>query len=146
MTIWSDGGRSGYTAADRRRRRQPGHRCGQEPGGAAVAEQLSSGTLPQVAALPDAVRVIIEDVYAQSIAHSFLIAVPVAVLSLVAIVFLPNKPLTRMTTSERIAASEADLATVATAEGMSALTPTGSVPTASGSSRERRGDDIGEDG
>ena len=55
---------------------------------------------------------IVEDIYAQGIAHSFLIAVPFAVISLIAIIFLPNKPLTRMTTSERIAAGEADLATV----------------------------------
>ena len=97
--------------------------------GAAVAEQLQSGTLPQVSALPTAVRVIVEDIYAQGIAHSFLIAVPIAVISLIAIIFLPNKPLTRMTTSERLAAGEADLATVSTAEGMAALEATGSVRT-----------------
>lgn len=90
--------------------------------GAAVAEQLQSGAIPNVAQLPEGIRVIFEDIYAQAIAHSFLIAVPLAVVSLIAIVFLPNVPLTRMTTSERVAASEADLATVSTAEGMDALT------------------------
>ena len=94
--------------------------------GAAIAEQLQSGTIPQVSALPEAVRVIVEDIYAQAIAHSFLIAVPLAVVSLIAIVFLPNVPLTRMTTSERVQASEADLATVSTAEGMEALSATAS--------------------
>ncbi|HYJ48298.1 MAG TPA: MDR family MFS transporter [Microbacterium sp.] len=97
--------------------------------GAAVAEQLQSGTLPQVSTLPTAVRIIVEDIYAQGIAHSFLIAVPIAVISLIAIVFLPNKPLTRMTTSERLAAGEADLATVSTAEGMAALDATGTIRT-----------------
>lgn len=92
--------------------------------GAAVAEQLQSGAIPNVAQLPEGIRVIFEDIYAQAIAHSFLIAVPLAVVSLIAIVFLPNVPLTRMTTSERVAASEADLATVSTAEGMDALTAT----------------------
>ena len=53
--------------------------------------------------MPEALRVIFEDIYAQGISHSFLIAVPFAVISLIAIIFLPNKPLTRMTTSERIA-------------------------------------------
>ncbi|MCR2810358.1 MULTISPECIES: MDR family MFS transporter [unclassified Microbacterium] len=96
--------------------------------GAAVAEQLQSGTLPQVSLLPTAVRVIVEDIYAQGIAQSFLIAVPLAIISLIAIVFLPNVPLTRMTTAERIAAGEADLATITTAEGMSALAATGSIP------------------
>jgi len=97
--------------------------------GAAVAEQLQSGAIPNVAQLPEGIRLIFEDIYAQAIAHSFLIAVPLAVVSLIAIVFLPNVPLTRMTTSERVTASEADLATVSTAEGMDALTATGTVST-----------------
>ncbi len=56
--------------------------------GATLAQELQSGTIPQVAALPEALRVIFEDIYAQAIAHSFLIAVPVAIVSLIAIVFL----------------------------------------------------------
>ncbi|WP_169581757.1 MULTISPECIES: MDR family MFS transporter [Microbacterium] len=92
--------------------------------GAAIGQQLQSGTIPQVSQLPESIRLIVEDIYAQAIAHSFLIAVPLAVVSLIAIVFLPNVPLTRMTTSERASASEADLATVSTAEGMAALTAT----------------------
>lgn len=95
--------------------------------GAAIGQQLQSGTIPQVSALPESIRVIVEDIYAQAIAHSFLIAVPLAVISLIAIIFLPNKPLTRMTTSERAEAIEADLATVSTAEGMAALGATGTV-------------------
>ncbi|MFL2001240.1 MDR family MFS transporter [Microbacterium sp. A1-JK] len=97
--------------------------------GAAVAAQLQSGTIPQVSALPESVRIIVEDIYAQSIASSFLIAVPIAVISLIAIIFLPNHPLNRMTTSERIHAGEADLATVSTSEGMSVLAGTGTVTT-----------------
>jgi len=92
--------------------------------GAEVAQQLQSGTLPQVSTMPEVVRVIFEDIYAQGISHSFLIAVPFAVVSLIAVIFLPNKPLTRMTTSERINASEADLATVSVPGGMDALTAT----------------------
>ncbi|MFJ6654236.1 MDR family MFS transporter [Microbacterium sp. NPDC091313] len=111
--------------------------------GASVAAQLQSGSLPQVSALPEAVRVIVEDVYAQGIAHSFLIAVPLAILSLVAIAFLPNRPLTRMTASERVAASEADLATVSTPEGMAALAATGSIPTVAAGRANHR--DVGED-
>ncbi len=95
--------------------------------GADVAAQLQSGTLPAVHTLPETVRVIVEDIYAQGIAHSFLIAVPFAILSLVAICFLPNVPLNRMTTSERLAAGEADLATVSTAQGMDSIPATGTV-------------------
>ncbi|MFT4212202.1 MAG: MDR family MFS transporter [Microbacterium sp.] len=91
------------------------------------AATLQSGSLPEVSAMPDALRVIFEDVYAGGISHAFLIAVPFAILSLIAILFLPNKPLTRMTTSERVAASEADLATVSVPEAMETLTATGSV-------------------
>lgn len=93
------------------------------------ADQLQSGAIPTVSAMPETLRVIFEDIYAQGISHSFLIAVPFAVLSLLAIVFLPNKSLTRMTTSERIAASEADLATVSVPEAMETLSTTGSVRT-----------------
>ena len=93
----------------------------------AWAEQLQSGTLPKVSEMPRALRLVFEDIYAQGISHSFLIAVPFAVVSLIAIVFLPNHPLTRMTTTERMQASEADLAAVSVAEGMETLTATGSI-------------------
>lgn len=93
------------------------------------AAQLQSGTLPQVSAMPEALRVVFEDIYATGISRSFLIAVPFAVLSLLAIVFLPNKPLNTMTTSERLQASEADFATVSVTEGMNSLTATGTVAT-----------------
>ncbi|PZU44794.1 MAG: MFS transporter [Microbacterium sp.] len=89
------------------------------------ADQLQSGSLPKVSAMPEALRVVFEDIYANGISHSFLIAVPFAVVSLLAIVFLPNKPLTTMTTTERMRASEADLATVSVPEGMSTLTERG---------------------
>ena len=82
------------------------------------AEQLQSNTLPAVSQMPETLRVIIEDIYAQGISHSFLITVPFAVATLIAIVFLPNKPLTTMTTSQRLEAGEADLATVSVPQGM----------------------------
>lgn len=91
------------------------------------SDQLQSGALPKVAEMPEALRVVFEDIYANGISHSFLIAVPFAVVSLLAIVFLPNKSLTTMTTTERIQASEADLATVSVPEAMATLTATGSV-------------------
>ncbi|GAA1944471.1 MDR family MFS transporter [Microbacterium aquimaris] len=93
--------------------------------GTTIAEQLQAGILPQVAALPESLRVIFEEVYAISIANAFLIAVPVAVISLIAIALLPNVPLTRMTTTERREASEADLAPFSVSEGMDALSATG---------------------
>jgi CTP:molybdopterin cytidylyltransferase MocA len=91
---------------------------------AGIGLHLPTGAEAKVSVMPEVVRVIFEDIYAQGISHSFLIAVPFAVVSLIAVLFLPNKPLTRMTTSERIQASEADLATVSVAEGMDSLTAT----------------------
>lgn len=105
-------------------------------------EQLQSGSLPKVSAMPESLRVIFEDIYANGISHSFLIAVPFAVISLIAIVFLPNKPLTTMTTTERIRASEADLATVSVPEAMSSLTATEPVrATTDASTASSGGDD-----
>ncbi|GAA1637952.1 MDR family MFS transporter [Microbacterium flavum] len=102
-------------------------------------EQLQSGALPKVSEMPEALRIVFEDIYANGISHSFLIAVPFAVISLLAIVFLPNKSLTTMTTAERLQASEADLATVSVPEAMATLTATGSVRVVDGA--ERRGGD-----
>ncbi|MFK0403579.1 MDR family MFS transporter [Microbacterium sp. NPDC090225] len=75
--------------------------------GADVAAQLTGGTLPEVRLLPEPVRSIIEDFYAQAISNAFVIGIPLAVISLVAILFLPNRPLTTMTTSERASADAA---------------------------------------
>lgn len=97
------------------------------PSGAAWGEQLSSGTLPRVSEMPEQLRVIVEDIYAQGISSAFLIAVPFGILSILAVVFLPNRSLSTMTTSERRNASEADLATVSVPAGMDSITATGTV-------------------
>ncbi|WP_036284496.1 MDR family MFS transporter [Microbacterium luticocti] len=105
-------------------------------------QQLSSGTMPEVSTMPQTLRVIIEDIYAQGISHSFLIGVPFAVLSLLAILFIPNKPLNRMTNVERMQAGEADLATVSVPEAMETLAHTGSIPVGgSTDASTRRGPD-----
>ncbi|WP_136055251.1 MDR family MFS transporter [Microbacterium sp. K24] len=120
--------------------------------GAEVAAQLSSGTLPEVRLLPEPVRSIIEDFYAQAISHAFLIGIPLAVISLVAILFLPNRPLTTMTTTERAQADAAkagspvdDAADVAIADAtaLSGAT-TGTVTVVTGSN-DRRGETASDD-
>lgn len=90
--------------------------------GKIIAEQLASGGLPTTRDMPESIRVIIEDISAQAISHAFMIGVPLAVLSLIAIAFLPNKPLIKQNNVERMRAQrrESELA-VATAE-------TGSIP------------------
>lgn len=97
------------------------------------AETLQSSALPRVSEMPEAIRIIFEDSYAQGISAAFLIAVPLAVLSLIAIVFLPNQPLTRMTTSERREALESESAAPTTGTFM-AQTLTGQLPVQSSDS------------
>ncbi|WP_435746751.1 MDR family MFS transporter [Microbacterium sp. PMB16] len=122
--------------------------------GADVAAQLSSGTLPEVRLLPEPVRSIVEDFYAQAISHAFLIGIPLAVISLVAILFLPNRPLTTLTTSERAKADAAKPATgnavgdagevaIADATALSGAT-TGTVTVVAGAN-DRHGDAASDD-
>ncbi|RLP74480.1 DHA2 family efflux MFS transporter permease subunit [Mycetocola tolaasinivorans] len=73
------------------------------PSGAEVGKQLSSGVLPKVSELPDSVRVIIESVYGQGVADIFLVAAPLALITVLAIVFLPNRSLSTQTARERMA-------------------------------------------
>ena len=71
--------------------------------GAAIAESLQSGTIPKVNELPVGVRTIIESVYGQAVADIFLVAAPLAIVTLVAIIFLPNLSLGTKTAIERMA-------------------------------------------
>ena len=71
------------------------------PAGAALAKSLQSGTIPNVASLPQSVRVIVESAYGQSVAFVFLVAAPLAIITLVAVCLLPNTKLGTKTTIER---------------------------------------------
>lgn len=59
------------------------------------ASALGSGTggVPDLSQVPDAVRSVIESAYSDGITHIFLIAVPMAVVALIAVVFLKEIPL-----------------------------------------------------
>jgi hypothetical protein len=69
--------------------------------GAEVAKELASGSIPAVSKLPGGVRQIIESAYGQGVADVFLIAAPIAILLVLAIVFMPYTPLTTKTATER---------------------------------------------
>ena len=71
--------------------------------GAKIAQALQSGAIPRVSELPPGVRGIIESIYGQSVADIFLVAAPLAIVSLIAIAFLPNIPLGAKTTIEQLA-------------------------------------------
>jgi hypothetical protein len=60
---------------------------------AAAAQALGSGTIPHVADLPDKIRVLVESAYGSGIGSVFSYSVPLAVLTLLAVIFLPNAKL-----------------------------------------------------
>src|SRR5690606_32936947 len=112
--------------------------------GAEIAAQLEAGALPTTRDMPDAIRLIIEDASAQAISHAFFIGVPLAVLSLIAIVFLPNRPLARQNNLERKREQRAEIAfDAATAETASILVPNaaGSGDATTTTARNSRGSD-----
>lgn len=66
------------------------------------AELLQGGQLPDLATLPEPIRVVVENAYGVAIAESFWHVVPLAVIALAAIAFLPNRPLSRRTSAQRL--------------------------------------------
>ena len=65
-------------------------------------KSLSSGTVPAINDLCEPVRNIVESSYGQSIAFLFLLVVPLAIVTLICAIFLPNKPLSKKSASEQI--------------------------------------------
>jgi EmrB/QacA subfamily drug resistance transporter len=55
-----------------------------------AAKTLGSGAIPQISQLPDFLRVIVESAYGTGVGDVFLAAVPLAIVTLVAVIFLPN--------------------------------------------------------
>ena len=81
-----------------------------------VGQALASGTMPAMNQLPESIRQIIESVYGDAVAQVFAIAAPLGFLTILAVAFLPNLPLSRMTRTERSKVEEA-AATVGTEAG-----------------------------
>ena len=96
------------------------------PAEVAALQQLGTGNLPNVSALPDTLRVIVESAYGQGISDAFLVAVPLAFISLLAVIFLPNKPLSTKTASQTLA-ENAEGAAIDTAEAEIGAATTGSI-------------------
>ncbi len=67
-----------------------------------IAQSLQSGTLPEVSKLPVGIRTIIEAVYGQAVADIFLVAVPLAIVTIVAILLLPNTKLGTKTAIQQL--------------------------------------------
>ncbi|WP_196902097.1 MULTISPECIES: MFS transporter [unclassified Cryobacterium] len=60
---------------------------------AAAATTLGSGTIPHIAALPAAIRVLVESAYGSGVGTVFLLGAPLAVITLIAVALLPNAAL-----------------------------------------------------
>ncbi|WP_090708937.1 MDR family MFS transporter [Mycetocola miduiensis] len=54
---------------------------------------LGSGTIPQISQLPDVLKTVVESAYGSGVGFVFLCAVPLTIVTLVAVIFLPNVPL-----------------------------------------------------
>lgn len=73
-----------------------------------IATSLASGVLPNVRELPDSVRVIVESAYGDAVATVFLVAAPLAIISIIAAAFMPNSTLGTKNNQERLAELKAD--------------------------------------
>lgn len=101
--------------------------------GKALAAALASGNIPAVHSLPDSVRTIVESSYGDSVAYIFMVAAPLSILTILAVVFLPNLELSNQTRDQReksdaaadehqgLEAAEQNLADVS--EALVAVTP-----------------------
>ncbi|WP_422730951.1 MDR family MFS transporter [Microbacterium abyssi] len=100
-------------------------------------QHLSSGDVPKVGELPETIRTIVESAYGNGIADSFIIAIPLAVLGIIAIAFIKNKPLSTKNAAEQLRdQAEESVIEVAEAE-VGASTSTGSIRIAGGDPASR---------
>jgi EmrB/QacA subfamily drug resistance transporter len=84
---------------------------------AAVQELGTNGTLPEISKLTGPVRSLVENAYGQGVAEIFLIATPLALITLLCIIFLPNQQLGTKTGIQQMAEKAAEAAVdVSTAE------------------------------
>lgn len=65
-------------------------------------KHLASGDVPKVSQLPDTIRAIVEGAYGHGIADAFIIAIPLAVIAIIAIAFIKNKPLSTKNAAEQL--------------------------------------------
>ncbi|MHC2185808.1 EmrB/QacA subfamily drug resistance transporter [Rathayibacter agropyri] len=109
---------------------------------ALAAQALGSGTIPQPATLPDAVRVVVESAYGIGVGDVFLYSIPLAIITLIAVILLPNVDLGSKNAVQLKAAhplEDAEDALIATSDGQAGLRAVGqSRPTGAIDVLERR--------
>ena len=95
--------------------------------GAQAAQGLSGGAIPDVSTLPGPVRVIVESAYGHAIGDVFMLAIPLAVVTVIAIAFLPAKPLGTKTALEQLEGEPADTIVAVSADEVATTPRTGSM-------------------
>lgn len=68
---------------------------------AIAAKALGGGTIPHVNELPNAIRVVVESAYGLGVGTVFLAAVPLAIITLITVIFLPNVQLGTLNAVQR---------------------------------------------
>lgn len=63
---------------------------------------LGSGDVPDMSSLPESIRRVVESAYGLGIADAFIVAVPLAVIGVIAIAFIRNKPLSTKNSAEQL--------------------------------------------
>jgi hypothetical protein len=74
---------------------------------AAGASSLQGDRIPEVSLLPAPIRAVVESAYGHGIADAFLLPAPLAVVTLLFVCLLPNRPLGTKTAVEQLAEAEA---------------------------------------
>jgi hypothetical protein len=70
-----------------------------------AAKTLGSGAIPQISELPGFLRIVVESAYGMGVGSVFLAALPLAIVTLIAVIFLPNA---RLGTQNAIQLAEAE--------------------------------------
>lgn len=84
---------------------------------AVAARTLGSGTIPTISALPHYLRVVVESAYGTGVGNVFLVAVPLAIVTLIAVIFLPNTDLGTLSAVQRANPEQARADAAAGADG-----------------------------
>ena len=113
---------------------------------ALAAQSLAGGSIPQLATLPDWLRILVEDAYGTSVGAIFLAALPLAIVTLIAVSFLPNAQLGTQnavqrakgeeSSTERVGAESTSEDLVEVAEAMVGIPRTGAIPILGDSGRQ----------
>ena len=77
--------------------------------GIPAGQGTGDGSLPDLSTLPGPIRTVIEQAYGAGVAEIFLLALPVAIVTLIAIAFVPATKLGTKTGIEQLAEKEAEL-------------------------------------